>query len=98
MAAFIDEYAVAGRSASEAGALTTLGEKPLVVLTAEQGNSPGWLPQQEALATLSTNSRHDIVAGSTHQSLTDNAAHAAVVSSAIVDVVEAVRSGGSPGR
>ena len=93
MAAFIDEYAVAGRSASEAGALTTLGEKPLIVLTAEQGNSPGWMAYQDAMATLSSDSRHDVVPGSTHQSLTDNAAHAAVVSGAIVDVVEAIRTG-----
>ena len=93
MAAFIDEYAVAGRSASEAGALTTLGEKPLIVLTAEQGNSPGWMAHQDAMATLSTDSRHEVVPGSTHQSLTDNPTHAAVVSDAIVDVVEAIRTG-----
>jgi pimeloyl-ACP methyl ester carboxylesterase len=93
MASFIDEYAVAGRSASEAGALTTLGGKPLIVLTAEQGNAPGWMPHQEAMATLSNNSRHEVVPGSTHQSLMDDPAHAAVVSAAIVDVVEAVRTG-----
>jgi hypothetical protein len=93
LAAFLDEYAVAGRSAGEAGVLTTLGEKPLIVLTAEQGNSPGWMPHQDAMATLSTDSRHEVVPGSTHQSLTDNPAHAAVVSDAIVDVVEAIRTG-----
>ena len=93
MAAFIGEYAVAGRSASEAGALTTLGGKPLIVLTAEQGSSPGWMPHQDALATLSTNSRHEVVPGSTHQSLTDNPVHAAIVGDAIVDVVEAIRAG-----
>lgn len=93
MAAFIDEYAVAGRSASEAGELTTLGGKPLIVLTAEQGNSPGWMPHQDDMATLSTDSRHEVVPGSTHQSLTDDPAHAAVVSGAIVDIVEAIRTG-----
>ena len=93
MAAFIDEYAVAGRSASEAGELTTLGGKPLIVLTAERGNSPGWMSHQDAMATLSTDSRHEVVPGSTHQSLTDDPAHAAVVSGAIVDVVDAVRAG-----
>ena len=51
------------------------------------------MPQQEALATLSTDSRHDVVAGSTHQSLTDNATHAAIVSRAIAEVVDAVRMG-----
>ncbi len=93
MAAFIDEYAVAGRSASEAGELTGLDGKPLIVLTAEQGNSAGWMQHQEAMAALSTNSLHNVVPGATHQSLIDNAAHAAVVSQAIVDVVGAIRTG-----
>ncbi len=93
MAGFIDEYAVAGRSASEAGELTSLDGKPLMVLTAEQGNAPGWMPHQDAMAGLSTNSRHKVVPGATHQSLVDNPTHAAVVSQAIVDVVEAIRTG-----
>ena len=95
MASFIDEYAVAGRSASEAGELMSLDGKPLIVLTAEQGNSPGWMPHQDAMAGLSTNSLHDVVPGATHQSLVDNPTHAAVVSQAIVDVVEATRAGAS---
>ena len=93
MAAFIDEYAVAGRSASEAGELTSLDGKPLVVLTAEQGNAPGWMARQDAMAALSTNSLHNVVPGATHQSLVDNPTHAAVVSQSIVDVVEAIRNG-----
>jgi pimeloyl-ACP methyl ester carboxylesterase len=93
MAGFIDEYAVAGRSASQAGELKSLEGKPLIVLTAEQGNSEGWMPHQDAMAALSTNSLHDVVPGATHQSLVDNPTHAAVVSQAIVDVVEAVRTG-----
>jgi pimeloyl-ACP methyl ester carboxylesterase len=93
MASFIDEYAVAGRSASEAGELKSLDGKPLFVLTAEQGNSEGWMPHQDAMATLSTNSLHEIVPGATHQSLIDNPTHAAAVSQAIVDVVEAIRTG-----
>jgi pimeloyl-ACP methyl ester carboxylesterase len=93
MASFIDEYAVAGRSASQAGELTSLNGKPLIVLTAEQGNAAGWMPHQDAMAGLSTNSLHDVVPGATHQSLVDDPTHAAVVSQAIVDVVEAIRAG-----
>ena len=93
MASFIDEYVTANRSASEAGALTSLGGKPLIVLTAEEGNAPGWIEKQAALAALSTNSLHSVVPGATHQSLVDNPTHAAVVSQAIVDVVEAIRTG-----
>jgi hypothetical protein len=93
MAAFIEEYAVAGRSASAAGELTSLDGKPLIVLTAEQGNAPGWMQHQDAMAELSANSLHNVVPGATHQSIVDNPTHAAVVSQAIVDVVEAIRSG-----
>jgi pimeloyl-ACP methyl ester carboxylesterase len=91
MSGFIDEYAVANRSAREAGALTDLGDVPLVVLTAELGNAAGWEDDQDELATLSTNSRHEVVPGSTHTSLTEDEEHAAVVSSAILDVVASVR-------
>jgi len=83
----------AADAASEAGALTSLDAKPLIVLTAEQGNAPGWIEKQAAIASLSTNSRHEVVPGATHQSLVDNPAHAAVVNKAIVDVVEAIRTG-----
>ena len=69
MAGFIDEYAVAGRSASEAGELMSLDGKPLIVLTAEQGNASGWMTNQDAMAALSTNSLHNVVPGATHQSL-----------------------------
>jgi hypothetical protein len=93
MESFIDEYVTANRSASEAGELTSLGGKPLIVLTAEQGNAPGWIEKQDAMATLSTNSQHMVVPGATHQSLVDDPTHAAVVSQAIVDVVEAIRTG-----
>lgn len=93
MASFIDEFGVANRSGSEAGELTSLGDDPLVVLTAEQGNAPGWIERQETLAALSTNSRHTVVPGASHDSLVANPSDAAVVGRAIVDVVEAIRTG-----
>ena len=52
-------------TASEAGELTRLDGKPLIVLTAEQGNAPGWMPHQDAMAALSTNSLHNVVPGAT---------------------------------
>ncbi len=93
MASFVDEYAVASRSTSEAGQLTGLDGKPLIVLTADRGNAPGWTEHQDEMATLSTNSRHDVVPGATHQSLVEDPEHAAAVSRAIRDVVAAVRTG-----
>ena len=51
------------------------------------------MPHQDAMAGLSTNSLDNVVPGATHQSLVDNPTHADVVSQAIVDVVEAIRTG-----
>ena len=39
---------------SEAQALRTLGDRPLVVLTAEKGALGGWMDVQNELAALST--------------------------------------------
>jgi hypothetical protein len=47
---------------------------------------------QDKLATLSTKSRHDVVAEATHASLVLNETDAAAASQAIRDVVAAVRT------
>lgn len=93
MASFIDEFAVANRSESQAGQLTTLDGKPLFVLTAERGNARGWMAAQDTMATLSTDAVHRVVPGSTHQSLIADPDHAAAVVDATAEVVEAVRTG-----
>ena len=77
MSSFLDEFAVANRSESEAGQFTDFGGKPLLVLTADRGNAEGWIADQDALTALSTNSAHPVVPGSTHQSLVDNPRRAA---------------------
>jgi hypothetical protein len=41
---------------NRAAKLTSLGNKPLIVLSAGTGSLPGWAAQQNDLATLSTNS------------------------------------------
>ena len=92
MAAFIDEYAVAGRSASEAGELTSLDGKPLFVLTAGLGQESGWFAAQDKLATLSTNSVHQTTQGATHAALLEDEHYAAVSGRAINAVVRSVRS------
>lgn len=48
---------------------------------------------QDELAVLSTNSVHRIFSDATHSMLTENGATAAKSSTAIVDVVHAVRTG-----
>ena len=92
LGSFVDEYGVANRSVSQAGKLVTLGGRPLIVLTAGRGNSSGWMPAQDRLATLSTNSLHRVVAGATHESLVAHAEDAAAVTQAIHDVVGSVRT------
>jgi pimeloyl-ACP methyl ester carboxylesterase len=92
MASFIDEFAVANRSESEAGQLVDLDGKPLIVLTADLGNAEGWTAAQNEMATLSVNSLHRVVPGATHQSLMEDPDHAAAVSQAIHDVVVSVRT------
>jgi hypothetical protein len=93
MGGFVDEFVVANRSESEAGELRTFGDKPLIVLTAEKGNSAGWMADQNRTVTLSTNSVHRVVAGATHGSFVDDPDDAASVTQAIHEVVVAVRTG-----
>ena len=77
----------------QASALTTLNDKPLIVVTADEGNNDDqWQSKQDRLATLSTNSSHRH-ASATHDSLMSDKADAAVASQAIRDVVTSVRTG-----
>jgi pimeloyl-ACP methyl ester carboxylesterase len=93
MSGVLDEYGVANRSVPEAGALLSLDAKPLIVLTAERGNAKGWMAEQNATVTLSTNSLHRVVPGATHLSFVENPDHAAAVTRAIHDVVDSLRTG-----
>jgi hypothetical protein len=77
---------------NRAAQLTTLGDRPLVVLTAGTGSAAGWSAEQNDLATLSSHSVHRTVARATHQSLIDDKRDAAQSIRAIGDVVRAVRN------
>jgi pimeloyl-ACP methyl ester carboxylesterase len=74
-----------------ASKLTSLGNTPLIVLSAGTGSLPGWAAQQNDLVTLSTDSVHRTIADATHASLINDHDDAAESSHAIRDVVEAVR-------
>jgi pimeloyl-ACP methyl ester carboxylesterase len=94
----VDEYVQASASRVQAASLRDLGDKPLAVLTAGTGAAPGWSAQQDALATLSTASSHQVVEGTCHGGLILDHVGAAATTRAILDVVSSVRAGGSPAR
>jgi hypothetical protein len=77
----------------QAQALTTLGGKPLIVLTAREGQQAGWFAAQDALVKLSSNSAHRSVTGATHEALLYDQGYAVNGSRAILDVVGALRTG-----
>jgi pimeloyl-ACP methyl ester carboxylesterase len=80
---------------NRAAKLTSLGNKPLIVLSAGTGSLPGWAAQQDDLATLSTSSVHRTIPGATHASLINDRVDAAQSSRAIRDVVKAVQRAGT---
>src|SRR2546430_8806370 len=88
-----DEFAQLGTALKQAQALKSLGDKPLIVVTAAKEAQDGWLPLQDAMAALSTNSIHRVLANTTHASLIEDRGDADIASQAIRDVVEAVQIG-----
>jgi len=85
-----DEVAELPASLSEARSFQSLGNRPLVVVSAAQDAQPGWMPLQDRLAALSTNSRHRVVP-CTHTALVTSQVAARWSIQAIRDVIKAVR-------
>jgi pimeloyl-ACP methyl ester carboxylesterase len=90
-----DEWGQAPILMQQARALKSLNERPLIVVTAGRNAQDGWIPLQNELAKLSSNSGHRILANTEHASLTTNEGDARASTQAIVDVVMAVRTGQS---
>ena len=72
---------------AQAQALTTLGDRPLIVVTAAEDAHEGWLPLQEEMAALSTNSVHRVIPDATHTSLIEDRGDSENSIQAILDVV-----------
>ena len=89
----VEEYARANDSMAQAASLRSLGDKPLMVLSAGVGSAADWPRKQERIATLSTDSVHRVVAGASHEALVADPVHAATTSQAILEVVESLRAG-----
>ena len=79
------------QTATQARSLRSLGDKPLAVISAGTQESE-WLDLQDDLATLSSNSTHRVVEGATHTSVLDDRSDAQATSTAVVEVVSAVRN------
>ena len=88
-----DEVSVIPEVFAQAQALTTLGDRPLAVLTASATSTgtDGWVDAQDQLAALSSNSVHRTV-DSTHPGLLQDVRPAAATVHAITEVIASVRT------
>ena len=88
-----DEVTMIPEVFEQAQALTTLQDRPLVVLTASENlTNPGWIAAQDKLATLSTDHLHRTV-DATHEGLLEDEPGATESVLAITEVLSAVRTG-----
>jgi pimeloyl-ACP methyl ester carboxylesterase len=87
-----DDVSVLRAAFAQAGALHTLGRKPLAVLTATESlrKTTGWSAAQSRLAALSGNSTHRVI-GTTHAGILEDERASGAAALAITDVVRAVR-------
>jgi len=87
-----DEWAAAPLAMKQADSLVTLGNRPLMVVTAFQDALEGWAALQDEVPKLSRNSSHWSLPTATHASLVEDKANAALSSQAIREVVAAVKT------
>ncbi len=87
-----DEVVALPAALQQAQALTSLGDRPLIVVTAGSGQQAGWLAAQDRLPDLSTNGLHRVLDAATHTSLITGV-DAPASSQAILDVVASLRTG-----
>ena len=88
-----DEVSVIPEVFTQAQALTTLGDRPLAVLTASDNveTTEGWIGAQDQLAAISTNRIHRTV-DSTHAGLLEDVRPAAEAVRAITEVISSART------
>ena len=84
----LDEFVGLSQGAAEAGAVTSLGELPLIVLSRTPGRDLDWDAKQTDLLRLSSNSQHLFADNSGHNNQIDEPAAAV---SAMLKMVERVR-------
>jgi hypothetical protein len=87
-----DEVRALRTTREQSAGLTSLGDRPLIVVTAAAQADPGWVAAQENLPRLSTASVHRVMADATHNSLMSGI-DAPASAQAILDVLTTVRTG-----
>ena len=87
-----DEFLALPTVLTQSSALTSIGDRPLIVVTAAAEADLGWVAAQESLPRLSTESVHRVLATATHNSLISGA-DTVSSSQAILDVLASVRTG-----
>jgi pimeloyl-ACP methyl ester carboxylesterase len=93
-----DEIAELPITLNQAAAFTSIGNRPLIVVTAAKEAPTGWLPLQDEMAGYSSNSGHRILPNTNHLELIEEKSGAAQASRAILDVVDSVRKDGGFAR
>jgi pimeloyl-ACP methyl ester carboxylesterase len=88
-----DEVLELQSALTQSRALKSLGNKPLIVVTAVKDAQEGWMPLQDEMLNLSANSVHRVIQNATHTSLNEDRTESGISTQAILDVVGAVRSG-----
>ncbi len=88
-----EEMAQLRDSIEQAAELTSLDGLPLAVLTAGSEAQAGWVAAQDGLVSLSTNTVHRVLPDMTHVGLITSDSGVAESSTAILDVVAAVKTG-----
>jgi pimeloyl-ACP methyl ester carboxylesterase len=84
-----DEIRMLPTALDQATRVTSIGDVPLIIVSAGTGSQRGWAEAQDAQVGLSTNSVHRTLPNATHESLLD--ADGASSAQAILDVIAAVR-------
>lgn len=87
-----DEIVALPAALQQALAFKSLGDRPLIVVTAGSGQQAGWLEAQDRLPGLSMNSSHRVLPAATHTSIISGV-DAEASSQAILDVVSSLRTG-----
>jgi pimeloyl-ACP methyl ester carboxylesterase len=87
-----DELSTIRTAMNQAADLGTLGDTPLAVVTAKRDAEDAWIPMQEHLASLSTNSVHRYLPNATHAMVVEDEDTARESSQAILDVVSSIRT------